>query len=209
MNSVRDTEAAAHGTRAAAAGERALLLSVEALVAGYGRPVVGPVSFDIRQGEAIGIRGPNGAGKSTLLKAIGGTTRIFSGAVVRHRAGLRIAHQQQNPLPLEDIPLSGRELLRLTGASEAALPDWISPLVGRRLDRLSGGQLQFLQVWACMKAPVDLVLLDEPTNNLDPKGARHMAEVLLDMRGGPALAIISHDPAFLAAVCTRIVEIGS
>ena len=209
MSVVRPIDGAVEDARAAAAGERVLLLSVEALVAGYRRPVVGPVIFDIRQGEAIGIRGPNGAGKSTLLKAIGGTARIFSGAIVRRRAGLRIAHQQQNPLPLEDIPLSGRELLRLTDAPEAALPDWISPLVGRRLDRLSGGQLQFLQVWACLKAPVDLVLLDEPTNNLDPKGARHMGEELLKMRDGPAVVIISHDAAFLASVCTRIVEIGS
>jgi ATPase subunit of ABC transporter with duplicated ATPase domains len=185
------------------------ILSVEDLVAGYRRPVVGPVSFHVSAGESVGVRGPNGAGKSTLLKAIGGTARIFSGRVVRHRPGLRVAHQQQNPLPLEDIPLSGRELLRLTAATVAGLPDWILPLVDRRLDRLSGGQLQFLQVWACLTAPVDLVLLDEPTNNLDIKGTAHMIDALAHMRNGPALVTISHDPEFLEAVCTRVVEIGA
>jgi ABC-type bacteriocin/lantibiotic exporter with double-glycine peptidase domain len=44
----------------------------------------------------------------------------------------------------------------------------IAPLV-ESADRLSGGQLQFMQVWACLKAPVDVVLLDEPTNNVDPE----------------------------------------
>jgi ATPase subunit of ABC transporter with duplicated ATPase domains len=183
------------------------LLAVEDVAAGYHHPVVGPISFSISRGEIIGIRGPNGSGKSTLLKAIGGTVKVFAGRIEK-RPGLRIAHQQQNPLPLEDIPLSGRELLALTGAASESLPDWIRPLLDRRLDRLSGGQLQFLEVWACLKAPVDVVLLDEPTNNVDPKGFKYMEHELVKLRNGHAIILVSHDHRFLDSVCTRLVEVG-
>src|ERR1051325_564722 len=91
------------------------ILTVEQLSAGYARPVVGPVSFSVHRGEIIAVRGPNGSGKSTLLNALAGGARIFSGSVQR-RAGVRISHQQQAALPLDNVPLSGRELLALTGA---------------------------------------------------------------------------------------------
>ncbi|HTP02474.1 MAG TPA: ATP-binding cassette domain-containing protein [Anaerolineales bacterium] len=183
-----------------------VVLEVEGLSAGYARPVVGPVSFFVRLGEIIGIRGPNGAGKSTLLNAIAGGARIFSGRVNK-RPGLRVSHQQQSALPLDDVPLSGHELLGLTGATDQSLPPWIKPFVKRRLDRLSGGQLQFLQVWACLTAPVDLILLDEPTNNVDPPGVEYMGEELMRMRGSHAAIVISHDQRFLDRVCTRSLEL--
>ncbi|HTS53443.1 MAG TPA: ATP-binding cassette domain-containing protein [Burkholderiales bacterium] len=181
-------------------------LEVEALSAGYTHPVVGPLSFSVRLGDILGIRGPNGSGKSTLLNAIAGSARIFSGRVVK-RPGLRVSHQQQGALPLNDVPLSGRELLGLTGATGESLPAWIKPCVRRRLDRLSGGQLQFLQVWACLTAPVDLILLDEPTNNVDPPGVQHMAEELTRMRSSQAAMVISHDQRFLERVCTRVIDL--
>jgi ATPase subunit of ABC transporter with duplicated ATPase domains len=183
------------------------LLTVQGLSAGYTHPVVGPVSLSVSVGDVMGIRGPNGAGKSTLLNAIAGSAKIFSGRLEK-RPGLRVSHQQQSPLPLDSVPLSGRELLALTGASGKSLPSWIKPLVKRRLDRLSGGQLQFLQVWACLKAPVDLILLDEPTNNVDTPGIEHMAKELIRMRLSHAVLIISHDQHFLERVCTHVVEVS-
>jgi ATPase subunit of ABC transporter with duplicated ATPase domains len=181
-------------------------LEVEGLSAGYTRPVVGPVSFSVRLGEVLGIRGPNGAGKSTLLNAIAGSARIFSGRVVK-RPALRVSHQQQSALQLDSVPLSGEELLGLTGATGESLPAWIKPHVKHRLDRLSGGQLQFLHVWACLKAPVDLILLDEPTNNVDPPGVEHMAEELSRMRASHAVMVISHEQRFLERVCTRVIDL--
>jgi zinc transport system ATP-binding protein len=110
-------------------------------------------------------------------------------------------------LPLDDVPLSGQELLGLTGATGESLPAWIKPFVKRRLDRLSGGQLQFLQVWACLTAPVDLILLDEPTNNVDLPGVEHMAEELTRMRASRAAMVISHEQRFLERVCTRVIDL--
>jgi len=185
----------------------ACLLRVEELCAGYTRPVFGPVSFSVDRGEVIGVRGPNGSGKSTLLNALVGGAHIFSGAVHR-RPGVRISHQQQAALPLDNVPLSGRELLALTGADARGLPEWIAPLMRKRLDRLSGGQLQFMQVWACLKAPVDVVLLDEPTNNVDPEGVRHLQLQIAAIRPTHALLVISHDRAFLDGISTRSIDLA-
>jgi zinc transport system ATP-binding protein len=187
--------------------DSACLLRVEELCAGYTRPVVGPVSFTVGRGEVIGVRGPNGSGKSTLLNALVGGAHIFSGAV--HRSpGVRISHQQQAALQLDSVPLSGRELLALTGADVRDLPDWIAAMVGKRLDRLSGGQLQFMQVWACLKAPVDVVLLDEPTNNVDPQGVQHLHLQIGAMKPTHALLVISHDRAFLDSISTRSIDLA-
>jgi ATPase subunit of ABC transporter with duplicated ATPase domains len=184
------------------------LLVVKELSAGYGRPVVGPVSFSVHRGDVIGVRGPNGAGKSTLLNAIAGGARIFSGSIHR-RPGVRVSHQQQAALPLDNVPLSGRELLALTGANVRGLPDWIKPLVGKRLDRLSGGQLQFMQIWACLSAPVDIVLLDEPSNNVDPHGVQHLQDQIRTMSPSHAMLVISHDYAFLDKISTRTLDLSS
>lgn len=183
------------------------LLVVKELSSGYGRPIVGPVSFSLHRGDVIGVRGPNGAGKSTLLNAIAGSARIFSGSVHR-RPGVRVSHQQQAALPLDNVPLSGRELLALTGADARGLPEWIKPLVGKRLDRLSGGQLQFMQIWACLSAPVDIVLLDEPTNNVDPQGVHHLQDQIQQMSASHAMLVISHDRAFLDNISTRTINLS-
>lgn len=182
-----------------------ILLEADAAQAGYSAPVMQPVSLRVRAGEVIGIRGPNGCGKSTLLNALAGSATLFAGRITR-RPGVRVAHQHQNPLPLENVPLSGSELLRLTGAAEEGLPAWIAALRPRRLDRLSGGQLQFLQVWACLRAPIDLVLLDEPTNNVDQTGIECLLAEIRRLRGKVAMLVVSHEPRFLEDACERILD---
>jgi zinc transport system ATP-binding protein len=62
-----------------------LLLRVAGLRAGYAGPVAGPLDFELRRGEIVGLAGPNGAGKSTLLKALWGGVRVFGGEVTRRR----------------------------------------------------------------------------------------------------------------------------
>jgi ATPase subunit of ABC transporter with duplicated ATPase domains len=183
------------------------LLEVEEVVAGYGEPVVGPVSFALEPGEVVGLAGPNGAGKSTVLGAIIGTTRVFSGSV-RRRDGLRVAVQPQVPSRLREMPVTGIEILRLTGAHRHVVPSQVKPLLGLRLDRMSGGQYQLLIVWACLGCPAGLVLLDEPTNNMDPRATAALEEVVLSSReAGRGVLVISHEHDFLERVATRLVEV--
>ena len=195
-----------HGAAPAFPGKPSLLV-LDGLVAGYDRPVVGPVSFEIAPGEIVALCGPNGAGKTTLLNVIGGGARVFGGSLEKP-AAVRVSHQHQSALPLQDVPLCGRELLALTRADSQALPDAMKPLLRRKLADLSGGQIQFLQVWACLTAPVDLVLLDEPTNNVDQSGIGRMEEAIRRVRRDRAVLLVSHDLRFIEALGARIVEIG-
>jgi zinc transport system ATP-binding protein len=185
---------------------RDTLVVLDRVEAGYERPVVGPFSLAIEPGEVVAIMGPNGAGKTTLLNAITGVARVFAGTVNR-RSRLLASHHAQSPLPLNNVPLSGRELLALTGADLRALPDTVKPLLSRRLSELSGGQLQILQVWASLAAPVDLVLLDEPTNNLDAAAVAMLQTAIRGRPAGRAVVIVSHDRSFVDAVASRVTEL--
>jgi ATPase subunit of ABC transporter with duplicated ATPase domains len=191
---------------AEAASDGNALLVLDGLEVGYERPVIGPFSLAIEPGEVVAIWGPNGAGKTTLLKAISGMAHVFTGTV-RRRPRLLVSHHPQNPPPLNNVPLSGRELLALTGADLTDLPDAIRPLLSRRLSELSGGQLQILQVWASLAAPVDLVLLDEPTNNLDPATVNLLETAIRARPKGRAIVIVSHDRRFVDAVASRVIEV--
>ena len=75
--------------------------------------------------------------------------------------------------------------------------------------RLSGGQRHYLTLWAILQAPADLVLLDEPTNNLDVAGVAHLTEHLRDRAAaGAGMLVVSHDTAFVEAVCDRVIVLG-
>ena len=184
-----------------------MFIEARDLVAGYAAPVCGPASFVLGPGEILGIAGPNGCGKSTLLGAIAGGVRIFSGEI-RRSPQLQVTLQTQQQPDIAGVPLSGNELLALTGARAEGLPPWLAGRLGERLDRLSGGQRQYLHLWACLQAPGDAVLLDEPTNNLDPAGVRHLAEALrARASAGAGLIVVSHDDDFVAAVCDRTLRL--
>ena len=215
------------GDRAAA---DTVLLRLTAVVAGWAVPVVGPVSVQVTAGEVLGLWGGNGSGKSTLLSAIARGARVFAGAIWR-APGLTLSYQEQHQARPAPMPLSGRDLLGAAGVAAGQVPP--GPLGGRlhrRLDRLSGGEYQWLQVWAALARPAGLVLLDEPTNNLDPEHEERLAGVLVKESGRPAprslppgptrgrdapaplappcaVLVVSHERPFLDRVCTRIIEV--
>ena len=185
------------------------MLRAEALVAGWSKPATTPIDFSLQAGEIVGLTGPNGVGKSTLLAAFAGRASVFSGRL-ELQPGLRLALQTQDVPPVDGLPLSGRDLLALTGASPAGLPPWLIDRVDQRLDRLSGGQRHYLALWAVLHAPADLVLLDEPTNNLDAAGVHHLTRHLHERaREGCGIVVVSHDAAFVAAACDRVVTMGA
>jgi zinc transport system ATP-binding protein len=185
------------------------LLTVDAVVAGYREPIVGPVSFVVDCGEIVGLAGPNGSGKTTLLDAVIGTANVFSGRIER-RLGLRVAVQAQHPTRLQEMPLTGRELLRVMGAHRHDVPAELAPLLRVRLDRLAGGQYQLLHVWTCLSSPADLVILDEPTNNMDLHAVETLGALLVAGREHcRGVLVVSHDRALLDSVCSRVVEIRS
>lgn len=183
------------------------LLSLASVVAGWDKPVTATLSLTLAAGEIVGLVGPNGVGKSTLLAAIAGRAKVFSGEL-NLLEGQRLAWQTQEVPPVLGLPLSGLDLLALTGASPEGLPAWLADKVDVRLDQLSGGQRHYLALWAVLQSPADIVLLDEPTNNLDTAGVQHLGEALrLRAQAGAGLLVVSHDDSFVADVCHRIIHL--
>lgn len=184
-------------------------MTIEQLVAGWQQPATQPFDLTLAAGEIVGLTGPNGVGKSTLLAALAGRARVFSGRI-EQQPGLRLALQTQDVPPVDGLPLSGRELLALTGASAEGLPPWLAERIDIRLDRLSGGQRHYLALWAILQAPADLVLLDEPTNNLDAAGVAHLTAHLRERaEAGAGMIVVSHDAAFVEGVCDRVLVLGA
>lgn len=185
------------------------LLRAAGLVAGWQRPAMQPLDLAVASGEVVGLTGPNGVGKSTLLAAIAGRATVFAGCLER-APGLRLGLQTQDVPPVVGMPISGRELLDLTGATLVGLPPWLAERLDTRLDRLSGGQRHYLTLWAVLQAPADLILLDEPTNNLDQAGVAHLTAHLRERAAsGTGLLVVSHDAAFVEAVCDRVITLGA
>ena len=183
------------------------MIVMNELVAGYDhQPVTRPLSGVIERGSMTAIVGANGCGKSTLLKSFYGQARIFSGSITR-APGITLACQQQHPVRLADVPLSVRDYLRLLDAENVPLPERLALLGNRRIDTLSGGQYQLLAVWACLASSAQVVLLDEPTNNLDPEGVGLLATWLRERRERRGLLLISHDAEFMASVCDARIDV--
>lgn len=183
------------------------LLVLDQAVAGHGGPVTAPTSFALSRGECLGLLGPNGVGKSTLLHAVLGTARLWSGQI-RRQAGLRLRHLPQRPARPAELPLTGREMLTHLGALAIPPPPSLARRLDQRVDRLSGGEYQLLCLWACLAGDADLVLLDEPTNNLDRAHTYLAAEEINAERGRRATLIVSHDLAFLERTCTRVIDLA-
>jgi zinc transport system ATP-binding protein len=195
------------GAAAPGRQEPGMLVAAHDLVVGYDRPVLGPVSFGVAAGEVVGIWGPNGVGKSTLLKGVAGTARIHAGRLDRS-AELSLAYQGQQPVRLAEMPFRGREYLAYLDAQHAEPPARLAGWLDRRVDRLSGGQFQLLTVWACLASGADLVLLDEPSNNLDPQSMELLTDLLRTPEGHGAVLLVSHEWAFLEAACDRRLEVS-
>jgi ABC-type multidrug transport system ATPase subunit len=133
---------------------------------------------------------------------------VLEGTITR-APSIRVAFLRQHPVRFVEMPLVGAELLRLTGADAEPLPDPLRGLVDKRLDRLSGGQYQLLQVWACLGSPADLVLLDEPTNNMDPHIMNMLGDILAAARGRQkGVLVISHEHEWLVGLCARTIGVG-
>ena len=206
------------------------MLEVSELAAGYGRiPILGGVSFSVARGEFVGILGHNGMGKTTLLRALMGYIPATAGRVEledaditraepyrRARAGMGYVPQGRDIFP----GLSVRDNLRMgavgrpkdeDAAIGSALETFprLKPLIDRPGGALSGGEQQLLAIARCLAGNPRLILLDEPTEGIQPSIIDEIAETLLGLRskGGLTMILVEQNLDFIATLSERVLII--
>ncbi|MBA1277738.1 ATP-binding cassette domain-containing protein [Stutzerimonas stutzeri] len=175
-----------------------------------GEPLIHDFSMVLQRGDRIGLLGANGTGKTTLLKLLLGDLQPTSGTV---EAGTRLEvayfDQLRHQLELEktviDNVAEGRDFITIDGQSRHVLSylgDFLfSPQRARTpVKALSGGERARLLLAKLFSKPANLLVLDEPTNDLDVETLELLEEVLLGFQG--TVLMVSHDRAFLDNVVT-------
>jgi zinc transport system ATP-binding protein len=193
-------------------------------------PVLEKVSFSIEERESVCVVGPNGGGKTTLVKLIlgllqpnSGTIRVFgqSPCLARARIGYMPQHllfDPQFPVTVRDIVLMGRlrrggmrrffgwpsdedrraaaESLRQVGMEEFGI---------RPFSSLSGGQRQRVLIARALSSRPDLLLLDEPTSNVDTLVEARLLKLLRELNERMTIMMVTHDLGFVSEMVEKVV----
>lgn len=212
------------------------MLVVEDLHFSYAdQPVLRGLSLEARESELVGIVGPNGAGKTTLLKLVSGVLRPLQGRIhvggrdlstlssaERARAVSVVPQGPQLPpsFRVADVVLMGRnphlKLLQWEGrrdveiATRAMELTKTVDLADRTVGSLSGGERQRAQVAMALAQEAPLMLLDEPTSDLDLAHQTAIMDLVRDVqaqKGGAVLAAM-HDLTLAAQYCDRLVMLS-
>lgn len=192
-----------------------------------GDDVLRDVSLAIAPGDFASIIGPNGGGKTTLLRLMlgllrpaGGEVRVFGCAPVeaRRRVGYMPQHARldpQFPVSVLDVVLMGRlgRAVRIgpygranRAAATAALDRvGLEDQAARPFGDLSGGQRQRTLIARALACEPDLLLLDEPTLNLDVAAQNDLYELLNELNDTMTIVIVSHDMAFVSRFVRTVV----
>ncbi len=187
------------------------VIEIENITQAYdGRVLLDNVSTTILRGDRVGIIGPNGAGKSTLLKILLGELHPQSGEVTLG-TGLQVAYFDQHRSQLNDSlnalenVAEGRDFIEINGNRKhiiGYLQDFLfSPERARApITRLSGGERNRLLLAKLFAQPSNLLVMDEPTNDLDVETLELLEELLGEYKG--TLLLVSHDREFIDNVVT-------
>lgn len=197
-------------------GERSgqLVAELENITKQYdGKTIIDNFSCRIMRGDRIGLLGPNGAGKSTLLKLILGEIQPDSGTV-QMGTKLSVAYfdqmrkQLDENLTLVESISQGSDFIEIGGARKhviSYLEDFLfSPLRARSpVKTLSGGERNRLLLARLFTQPANVLVLDEPTNDLDIETLELLESLLQEYSG--TLFLVSHDRTFLDNVVTQVI----
>jgi sulfate-transporting ATPase len=174
--------------------------------------LIDKLSLNIPPGAIVGIIGPNGAGKSTLFKMITGQQQPDSGEIVIGPT-VRMAYVDQSRDCLDGSKTvfeelaEGRDILQI-GRFEMPSRAYIGRFnfkggdQGKQVGNLSGGERGRLHLAKTLMAGANVLLLDEPSNDLDVETLRALEDALLEFPG--CALVISHDRWFLDRICTHI-----
>lgn len=195
---------------------RKVITAEEISTAYHGRPLFRPFSCEILRGDRIGILGPNGCGKSTLVKLLLHELQPDTGTV-SHGTNLQIAYFDQNRDQLDDSLTvieniaEGKDFVEVGGQRKHAishLKDFLftSSQAQAPIHHLSGGERNRLLLAKLFTRPFNVLVMDEPTNDLDLETLELLEEQLDEFAG--TLILVSHDRAFIDNVVTELFVFG-
>ncbi len=158
------------------------------------------VSFELKQGDFITLIGPNGAGKSSLIKILLGLIKADSGSIWRAN-NLRIGYTPQHFSPNPFIPISVFDFLNLNQKVGVHFLEQTSALTGiegllnAQLKNLSGGELQRVLLTRALLHRPNVLILDEPAQNLDVNGQMQLYQLIqyIHKQQNCAVLMVSHD----------------
>jgi zinc transport system ATP-binding protein len=189
------------------------IVSVENLSFGYGSSLsIENISFNVSEGDFLGIIGPNGAGKTTLFRCILGVLGNYAGSIrlfgqdIKSNKGLlkRVGYIPQKRTIEQEFPVTVQEvvsfgLIGLRNSSNtvlSAITDvGLDELKNKRIGDLSGGQLQRVLIAKALVSNPDLLILDEPTTAIDKESEKKFYSILTELNEDRKKTIIlsSHD----------------
>ncbi len=180
-----------------------------------GMPVLEDITFDIEEGDYLGIIGPNGGGKSTLLKIMlglikpsKGKVKIYGKSPYQSRKHIGYVPQytsfdRQYPINVWDVVMMGRlnktSLFKKYSDEDERIADESLEKVGmprvkkRQIGQLSGGQLQRVLIARALAAKPKILLLDEPTTSIDPESETGLYDLLTELNEEMTIIFVSHD----------------
>ena len=192
-----------------------ILIDAKGISLAFGnRVILKDFSLRIRKGDRIGIVGPNGAGKSTLIKLLLGQVQPDNGTISRSAAlAPTIIDQHRQRLKgrtVREVLADGGEWIEVNGSKKhiaGYLKEYLFDpgVIDAAAETLSGGEQSRLLLAREFATPSNLMVLDEPTNDLDMETLDLIEEVIGDYDG--TVVLVSHDRAFLDRVVTMIVAL--
>jgi zinc transport system ATP-binding protein len=196
-------------------------------------PVLENASFHIHRGEFAALVGPNGSGKTTVLKLILGLEQPAAGRITlfgsaQNAAGgqavwrNRLGYVPQQPPADQSFPVTVRDVVRMgllrpargysagarAAVDEAMEQTGIAELAAKSWRALSGGQRRRALVARALAARPELLVLDEPTANMDTESETRLFETLGKLKGGATILIVTHDMDFVSALTGRVLCLG-
>jgi zinc transport system ATP-binding protein len=191
-----------------------------------GVPALEDVSLEVAEGEFLGLVGPNGGGKSTLLRIVlgllvpdAGRTNVFGLPPVRARGALGYvpqfaAFRRDFPVTVEETVLLGRlgKTRALFGysaqdrevAHRVMEETGVTELSARPIGTLSGGQLQRTLIARALAGEPRILLLDEPTANIDLRAEGDIFDLLKTLSARMTIVVVSHDIGFISQYVTLV-----